>query len=102
MLSAQDTAFVKSAVIFGDPDNGKAVGKVSPANTKVFCARGDLICAQQAIILPPHLSYGSNANDAAQFVMSKVAAGGAAAGGASGATGKARNGRLRTAKRFIS
>ena len=79
MLSAEDTAFVSSAVIFGDPNNGKPVGKISAANTKVFCAAGDLICAGQAVILPPHLSYGANANQAAKFVMSKAGAGGAAA-----------------------
>ncbi|EMD62191.1 hypothetical protein GGP41_002352 [Bipolaris sorokiniana] len=73
MLSADDSAFVSSAVIFGDPDNGQAVGKVAAANTKVICATGDLICAGQAIILPPHLSYGANANEAAKFVTSKMA-----------------------------
>lgn len=80
MLSAQDSAFVSSTVIFGDPNNGKPVGKVSAANTKIICAQGDLICAGQAIILPPHLSYGSNANAAAQFVMSRMTAGATAGG----------------------
>jgi cutinase len=91
MLSAQDNAFVSSAVIFGDPDNGQAVGNVLAANTKVICATGDLICAGQAIILAPHLSYGRNANEAAQFVMSNMAAGGAAAatGGAADTAGAA-------------
>ncbi|KNG49292.1 carbohydrate esterase family 5 protein [Stemphylium lycopersici] len=79
MLSAQDSAFVSSAVIFGDPNNGDAVGQVPAANTKIICAAGDLICAGQAVIVPPHLSYGANANEAAQFVMSNMAAGGAAA-----------------------
>jgi cutinase len=91
MLSAQDSAFVSSAVIFGDPDNGQAVGNVLAANTKVICATGDLICAGQAIILAPHLSYGRNANEAAQFVMSNMGAGGAAAaaGGATDTSGAA-------------
>jgi cutinase len=84
MLSAQDNAFVSSAVIFGDPDNGQAVGNVLAANTKVICATGDLICAGQAIILAPHLSYGRNANEAAQFVMSNMAAGGGGGGAATG------------------
>jgi cutinase len=84
MLSTQDNAFVSSAVIFGDPDNGQAVGNVLAANTKVICATGDLICAGQAIILAPHLSYGRNANEAAQFVMSNMAAGAAAAAAAGG------------------
>ncbi|OAL53408.1 cutinase-domain-containing protein [Pyrenochaeta sp. DS3sAY3a] len=82
MLSAQDSAFVSSAVIFGDPDNGDPVGKVAAADTKIICARGDAICAGQAVILPPHLSYGGNANEAAQFVVSNMAATAGAAGGA--------------------
>lgn len=85
MLSAEDSAFVSSAVIFGDPNNGKPVGKVAAANTKIICAPGDLICAGQPIILAPHLSYGANAAQAARFVMSNMAAGGAAAGAAVGA-----------------
>jgi cutinase len=89
MLSAQDSAFVSSAVIFGDPDNGQAVGSVAAANTKVICATGDLICAGQAIILAPHLSYGQNANEAAKFVMSNMAAAGGAAAAAGGAAATA-------------
>jgi cutinase len=87
MLSAQDAAFVNSAVIFGDPDNGDAVGKVTAADTKVICHTGDLICAGQSIILAPHLTYGRDANDAAQFVVGNMKAAGAATGAA--ATAKA-------------
>lgn len=79
MLSAQDAAFVNSAVIFGDPDNGDAVGKVAAADTKVICHTGDLICAGQSIILAPHLTYGRDANDAAQFVVGNMKAGAGAA-----------------------
>lgn len=79
MLTAEQSAFVKSAVIFGDPNNGDAVGKVSAANTKIICHNGDLICAGQSIILAPHLTYGRDADTAATFVMSTA---GAAAGGA--------------------
>jgi cutinase len=70
MLTTDQTAFVQSAVIFGDPNNGNPVGKVSAANTKVVCHNGDLICAGQAVILTPHLTYSANANEAAKFVMS--------------------------------
>ncbi|KAB2100715.1 hypothetical protein AG0111_0g10676 [Alternaria gaisen] len=105
MLSAQDSAFVSSAVIFGDPNNGKPVGKVAAGNTKIICATGDLICAGQAVILAPHLSYGANANEAAKFVMSNMAAGGAAAGAGAAAKGAAAKGaaaRSVKAKYFIS
>ncbi|KAF1836773.1 cutinase precursor [Decorospora gaudefroyi] len=79
MLSTEDSAFVSSAIIFGDPDNGDAVGQVPAANTKIICATGDLICAGQAVILAPHLSYGANANEAARFAVSNMGAAGAAA-----------------------
>lgn len=72
MLSADETAFVKSAVIFGDPDNGKAVGNVPAAQTKVICHNGDKICDGQAVVLAPHLTYSQNAGEAAQFVASNV------------------------------
>lgn len=66
-------AKVSSVVIFGDPDNPQPVTGASAAQTKVFCAQGDAICAGQALVLPPHLSYGQNAGEAAQFVMQNAA-----------------------------
>ena len=89
MLSAQESAFVSSAVIFGDPDNGDPVGKVAAADTMVVCHTGDLICAGQSVILAPHLTYGRDANAAAQFVVQSMkAAGASAAAGATAATAK--------------
>ena len=82
MLSAQDAAFVSSAVIFGDPNNGDPVGKISAADTMVVCHTGDLICAGQAVILAPHLTYGRDGADAAKFVVGNMKAAGAAAGAA--------------------
>ncbi|KAF2134104.1 carbohydrate esterase family 5 protein [Dothidotthia symphoricarpi CBS 119687] len=103
MLSADDATFVQSAVIFGDPDNGDAVGKVSAAKTKVICHTGDLICAGQSVILAPHLTYGTNADEAAAFVMSNVAAKSAkAAAVGSKATPKATKRDTMIAKRFVS
>jgi hypothetical protein len=45
-----------SVVIFGDPDNGKAVGSVPAAKTKVICHTGDNICQGGGLILTPHLT----------------------------------------------
>ena len=85
MLSAQDSAFISSAIIFGDPDNGDPVGKIAAADTMVVCHIGDLICAGQSIILAPHLTYGRDANAAAQFVVQNMKAAGAT-GTVAGAT----------------
>lgn len=74
MLTPAETAFVKSAVIFGDPDNGKAVGTVSAADTLVVCHKGDLICAGTALVLAPHLTYAKDAGTAAAFVVANAGA----------------------------
>ncbi|KUJ10472.1 carbohydrate esterase family 5 protein [Mollisia scopiformis] len=68
MLSASQSAAVSSAVIFGDPDNGAAVGSVPAAKTKVICHTGDNICQNGDAILAPHLTYSTNAGEAASFV----------------------------------
>ncbi|KAF3909282.1 Cutinase [Dactylellina cionopaga] len=72
-LMSQATANkVTAVVMFGDPDEGDALGKGLDAKSKTFCANGDLICLGQAIVLPPHLSYGSDAGAAAAFVVSQI------------------------------
>lgn len=81
---------MNSAVIFGDPNNGDPVGKVAAADTMVVCHTGDLICAGQAVILAPHLTYGADGASAARFVMGNMkAAGAAGAGAAAAGAGKA-------------
>ncbi|KAF9460165.1 cutA, cutinase A [Collybia nuda] len=63
---------VNAAVVFGDPDNGQAFPGPINGRSKTFCAAGDNICAGGVIILPAHLSYGSDAGAAASFVVSKI------------------------------
>ncbi|OCK80869.1 carbohydrate esterase family 5 protein [Lepidopterella palustris CBS 459.81] len=72
MLTAAQTGFVNSVVIFGDPDNGQAVGSISAANVNVICHQGDNICQGGDLILLPHLTYSENATSAATFVAGKV------------------------------
>ncbi|KAK8134324.1 carbohydrate esterase family 5 protein [Apiospora sp. TS-2023a] len=67
-LPAATASKVAGAVIFGDPDNGDAVQGVK--KTKVICHQGDNICAGGNLILQPHLTYGQDANTAAQFAAS--------------------------------
>ncbi|KXN91448.1 Cutinase [Leucoagaricus sp. SymC.cos] len=63
---------VNSVVVFGDPDNGDGFRGVLNDRSITFCANGDNICQGGDIILPPHLSYGANAPQAAQFVASHL------------------------------
>ena len=60
--------FQYSVVIFGDPDNGKAVGNIPSNRVDVICHAGDDICAGGDEILPAHLDYSMNAPAAASFV----------------------------------
>lgn len=59
-------------MIFGDPDNGDAVGSIPADKVNVICHKGDNICAGGVIVLPPHLNYQIDAQTAAEFVASKV------------------------------
>lgn len=67
MLPPATASKVSSAVIFGDPMNGKPVAGIPAAKTKVICHRGDNICQGGNQILMPHLTYSQNAGEAAQF-----------------------------------
>ncbi|KIM48552.1 carbohydrate esterase family 5 protein [Hebeloma cylindrosporum] len=71
-LSATVQNRVVAAVTFGDPNRDKALPGVLQGRRKTFCAAGDLICTGSAIVLPPHLSYGANAQEAASFVVARV------------------------------
>ncbi|KAF2462288.1 cutinase precursor [Lineolata rhizophorae] len=72
MLSAEETDFVNSVVIFGDPDNGDPVGNIAADKVQIFCNAGDNICDGGALVLPPHLAYGADAGDAADFVVQQA------------------------------
>ncbi|KFY07955.1 hypothetical protein V492_06679 [Pseudogymnoascus sp. VKM F-4246] len=71
-LSADNSAKVNSVVIFGDPNDGDAVGSIPAANVDVICHDGDNICDGGIIILPAHLNYSMDAPAAAAFVKGKT------------------------------
>ncbi|KAG6916236.1 hypothetical protein DXG01_007769 [Tephrocybe rancida] len=71
-LSSSAQSRVNAAVLFGDPDNGQAFPGPINGHVKSFCAPGDLICHGQSVVLPPHLTYGANAAEAASFVVSQI------------------------------
>lgn len=68
LLTSAQVARVSAVVIFGDPDNGQAVGSIPSSKVDVFCAVGDDICLGGDLVLPAHLSYGADAGAAASFV----------------------------------
>ncbi|KAK3680238.1 hypothetical protein LTR78_000616 [Recurvomyces mirabilis] len=72
MLSASQTSFVNSVVIFGDPDNGRAIGKIPSSKVLIICHVGDDICLGGDLVLAPHLTYALNAQRAASFIVAKA------------------------------
>ena len=72
-LASGVTNKVKAVVLFGNPNGFAPVPNISNDKVKIYCALGDTICLGTAIVLPPHLSYGVDAGDAANFVKTKIA-----------------------------
>ncbi|KAI9653225.1 MAG: hypothetical protein M1821_007656 [Bathelium mastoideum] len=70
-LSSNDTAFINSVVLFGDPDKGKPVGKVPSYKVSTDCHTGDNICAGGETILEPHLSYCHDVATEAAFAKAR-------------------------------
>lgn len=62
---------ISAAVIFGDPENGSAVTNVPSSNLLEICASGDEVCQDPKTyaITAAHLTYGSNAQQAADFII---------------------------------
>ncbi|KAK7041778.1 hypothetical protein VNI00_009067 [Paramarasmius palmivorus] len=72
LLSPSVAARVSAVVIFGDPKSSQRVANVDTSKVKVFCNFGDNICDGGVLVLPPHLTYGADAGEAARFVVSKL------------------------------
>lgn len=58
--------------MFGDPDDGDAVGTIPASKVKTICHNGDNICDGGILVLPAHLNYQEDAQTAAQWVASQV------------------------------
>ena len=70
-LDATTKSQVTGVVMYGFTRNAQDKGQVpgfSKAQTKVFCATGDLVCLNTLTITPAHLTYGVNAPAGAKFL----------------------------------
>ena len=63
---------IRAAVLFGNPNNGDTVPNIDNSGVKIFCNPGDLNGAGQAVVLAQHLTYGTDAPAAADFIASRV------------------------------
>jgi len=77
-LPAATQSKVVGAVLFGYTKNLQNRGQIPnypAANTKIFCAVGDLVCTGSLVITAAHLSYNDEAStEAPQFLISKIGA----------------------------
>jgi cutinase len=62
---------ISAVVLFGDPMNGQSVGSVPTNKLLEICASGDDVCNGSGTfaITQAHLSYGQNATQAANFII---------------------------------
>jgi Cutinase len=69
-------ARIGAIVMFGDPMHqgtagiGKFPSSIPSNRIKTYCNKTDAVCLGTAIILAGHLTYGTEAGDAAQWVQS--------------------------------
>ncbi|RPA90671.1 cutinase [Choiromyces venosus 120613-1] len=63
---------IAAIVVFGDPYEGYAFPGTLNNNVKTFCNVGDKICLGLPIVLAPHLTYGLDADEAAEYVAARV------------------------------
>ncbi|KAL1637698.1 hypothetical protein SLS58_009123 [Diplodia intermedia] len=72
-LSAGEAARVAAAVTFGDPLKAQQFKNIDQSRTKIFCAAGDMVCSNQFIITPAHLSYATESvGPAAEFIQQQL------------------------------
>lgn len=71
MISTAATNFINSVVLFGDPDNGSAFGKVPASKVSTDCHTGDDICLHGDLVLAPHLDYCLDVGTEASFAVGK-------------------------------
>ncbi|KAJ8069602.1 hypothetical protein OCU04_000040 [Sclerotinia nivalis] len=72
-LSTAVTARIAAVVMFGDPDNGQAVGTVPTSKVLSICHNQDIICTKLGWFTT-HLTYSEDAQTASDFIVSAVGA----------------------------
>ncbi|PNS20149.1 hypothetical protein CAC42_5599 [Sphaceloma murrayae] len=66
---------IVGAVTFGDTRNVQDRGRIPnypPAQTKIFCNAGDLVCSGTLVVGAAHLTYGTDANAAVSFLAQQI------------------------------
>ncbi|TFK27371.1 cutinase [Coprinopsis marcescibilis] len=71
-LSTSDQDRVTGVVTFGDPYRDTPLPGVLQSRRKTYCNAGDLVCDGLPLILGPHLAYGRDLADAANWIAARV------------------------------
>ncbi|KAJ5054019.1 uncharacterized protein L3040_000305 [Drepanopeziza brunnea f. sp. 'multigermtubi'] len=71
-LPAEVAAWISKVVLFGAPnvDTATAIANIPPDKVWKSCHPADDICDGGMLVLPWHVTYGLDAKDAAEFVVS--------------------------------
>ncbi|EPS35351.1 hypothetical protein H072_11321 [Dactylellina haptotyla CBS 200.50] len=72
LLSAAEAKKIDAVVMFGDPKNGKALGKGVGPRSRTFCNAADVICKGRFQITAAHKTYANDCPKAASFIRSIV------------------------------
>jgi cutinase len=78
-LSSSVISKISGVVLFGDTQYAQDGGRITnypTQDTSIYCAPGDLVCTGTLIITAAHLSYGSYASTAANFLITRINAAG--------------------------
>ncbi|QSZ35346.1 hypothetical protein DSL72_008216 [Monilinia vaccinii-corymbosi] len=73
LLSAAVTAKIAAVVVFGDPDNGQAVGNVASSKVWSICHEYDIVCSGFGAFVT-HLTYVNDVPTASAFIVKAVGA----------------------------
>lgn len=76
-LSPEVKAQIAGVILYGDTQRTQDLGRIrgfDRSKTKIICAEGDLVCWGTLLVLPPHLTYGDNAEEGAAFLNGKIKA----------------------------
>jgi len=71
-MSSTMQARITGVVTFGDPYRDTALPGSLQSRRKTFCNFGDLICVGLPTVLAQHLTYGSDTDEAADWIAARV------------------------------
>jgi cutinase len=66
---------IAGVILYGDTQkeqDNEQIPNFPKEKVKIICALGDAVCEGLLVVLPAHLSYGSDADEGAEFLAEKI------------------------------